>query len=62
VHGVSFVDGTQRLEVSRRCFRAYDRVCATCDLGAGGVGGLVGGALARSGRDVVLLLRVETLA
>ena len=31
-------------------------------LGAGGVGGLVGGALARAGRDVVLLLRVETLA
>jgi 2-dehydropantoate 2-reductase len=31
-------------------------------LGAGGVGGLLGGALARSGRDVVLLLRPETLA
>jgi 2-dehydropantoate 2-reductase len=31
-------------------------------LGAGGVGGLVGGALARVGRDVVLLLRAETLA
>jgi 2-dehydropantoate 2-reductase len=31
-------------------------------LGAGGVGGLVGGALARAGRDVVLLLRPETLA
>src|SRR5262245_62375960 len=31
-------------------------------LGAGGVGGLVGGALARAGRDVVLLLRVEKLA
>ena len=31
-------------------------------LGAGGVGGLLGGALARAGRDVVLLLRPETLA
>jgi 2-dehydropantoate 2-reductase len=31
-------------------------------LGAGGVGGLVGGALARAGGDVVLLLRPETLA
>jgi 2-dehydropantoate 2-reductase len=31
-------------------------------LGAGGVGGLLGGALARAGRDVVLLLRSETLA
>jgi 2-dehydropantoate 2-reductase len=31
-------------------------------LGAGGVGGLIGGALARAGRDVVLLLRPETLA
>ena len=31
-------------------------------LGAGGVGGLVGGALARAGADVVLLLRPETLA
>ncbi len=31
-------------------------------LGAGGVGGLVGGALARAGREVVLLLRPETLA
>jgi len=31
-------------------------------LGAGGIGGLVGGALARAGRDVVLLLRPETLA
>jgi 2-dehydropantoate 2-reductase len=30
-------------------------------LGAGGVGGLVGGALARAGADVVLLLRAETL-
>lgn len=30
-------------------------------LGAGGVGGFVGGALARAGRDVVLLLRPETL-
>ena len=30
-------------------------------LGAGGVGGLVGGALARAGDDVVLLLRPETL-
>ena len=30
-------------------------------LGAGGVGGLVGGALARAGRDVVLLMRPETL-
>ena len=31
-------------------------------LGAGGVGGFVGGALARGGADVVLLLRPETLA
>lgn len=31
-------------------------------LGAGGVGGLVGGALARTGAEVVLLLRPETLA
>jgi 2-dehydropantoate 2-reductase len=31
-------------------------------LGAGGVGGLVGGALARTGADVVLVLRPETLA
>jgi 2-dehydropantoate 2-reductase len=31
-------------------------------LGAGGVGGLIGGALARGGADVVLLLRPETLA
>jgi 2-dehydropantoate 2-reductase len=31
-------------------------------LGAGGVGGLIGGALARAGGDVVLLLRPETLA
>ena len=31
-------------------------------LGAGGVGGLVGGALAHAGREVVLLLRAETLA
>jgi 2-dehydropantoate 2-reductase len=31
-------------------------------LGAGGVGGLVGGALARAGADVLLLLRPETLA
>ena len=31
-------------------------------LGAGGVGGLVGGALGRAGADVVLLLRPETLA
>jgi 2-dehydropantoate 2-reductase len=30
-------------------------------LGAGGVGGLVGGALARAGGDVLLLLRPETL-
>jgi 2-dehydropantoate 2-reductase len=30
-------------------------------LGAGGVGGLVGGALARTGADVLLLLRPETL-
>lgn len=30
-------------------------------LGAGGVGGLVGAALARSGADVVLVLRPETL-
>jgi 2-dehydropantoate 2-reductase len=30
-------------------------------LGAGGVGGLVGGALARAGADVLLLLREETL-
>jgi 2-dehydropantoate 2-reductase len=30
-------------------------------LGAGGVGGLVGGALARTGAEVVLLLRPETL-
>ena len=31
-------------------------------LGAGGVGSLLGGALARADRDVVLLLRPETLA
>src|SRR5437867_1387080 len=31
-------------------------------LGAGGIGGLLAGALARSGADVVLLLRPETLA
>ena len=31
-------------------------------LGAGGVGGLIGAALARRGADVVLLLRPETLA
>src|SRR5687768_7727782 len=31
-------------------------------LGAGGVGGLIGGALARTGLDVVLVLRPETLA
>ena len=31
-------------------------------LGAGGVGGFVGGALARAGYEVVLLLRAETLA
>lgn len=31
-------------------------------LGAGGVGSLVGGALARAGAEVVLLLRAETLA
>src|SRR5664279_462042 len=31
-------------------------------LGAGGVGGLLGAALARSGADVVLLLRAESLS
>ena len=31
-------------------------------LGAGGIGSLLGGALARAGSDVVLLLRPETLA
>jgi 2-dehydropantoate 2-reductase len=31
-------------------------------LGAGGIGGLVGGALVRAGRDVVFLMRAETLA
>ena len=31
-------------------------------LGAGGIGGLLGGALAHAGHDVVLLLRPETLA
>ncbi len=31
-------------------------------LGAGGVGGLIGGALAHSGRQVLLLMRAETLA
>jgi 2-dehydropantoate 2-reductase len=31
-------------------------------LGAGGVGGFIGGALARRGADVTLLLRAETLA
>jgi 2-dehydropantoate 2-reductase len=31
-------------------------------LGAGGVGGLIGGALAREGADVLLVLRAETLA
>jgi 2-dehydropantoate 2-reductase len=30
-------------------------------LGAGGIGGLIGGALARSGSDVLLLMRQETL-
>jgi 2-dehydropantoate 2-reductase len=30
-------------------------------LGAGGIGGLMAGALARSGEEVVLLLRSETL-
>ena len=31
-------------------------------LGTGGVGGLIGGALARIGADVVLVMRPETLA
>ena len=31
-------------------------------LGAGGIGGLIGGALARAGADVVLIMRPETLA
>ena len=31
-------------------------------LGVGGVGGLIGGALARAGADVVLIMRPETLA
>src|SRR5437660_12710682 len=31
-------------------------------LGAGGIGGLLGGALARAGGDVVLLIRPEALA
>jgi 2-dehydropantoate 2-reductase len=31
-------------------------------LGAGGIGGLIGGGLARSGSDVLLILRQETLA
>jgi 2-dehydropantoate 2-reductase len=31
-------------------------------LGAGGVGGFIGGALARAERDIVLLLRAESLA
>ena len=31
-------------------------------LGTGGVGGFIGGALARAGRDVVLLMRPESLA
>jgi 2-dehydropantoate 2-reductase len=31
-------------------------------LGAGGVGGFLGGALARAGREVVLLMRPQTLA
>jgi ketopantoate reductase len=33
-----------------------------CILGAGGVGGLLGGALARSGAEVSLLMRPESLA
>jgi 2-dehydropantoate 2-reductase len=41
---------------------AYDRCVRHAILGAGGVGGLVGGALARAHADVVLLLRAETLA
>ena len=31
-------------------------------LGVGGIGGLIGGALARAGADVVLIMRPETLA
>jgi 2-dehydropantoate 2-reductase len=31
-------------------------------LGVGGIGGLIGGALARAGADVVLIMRSETLA
>ena len=31
-------------------------------LGVGGVGGLIGGALARAGADVVLIMRPQTLA
>ena len=31
-------------------------------LGVGGIGGLIGGALARAGADVVLIMRAETLA
>ena len=31
-------------------------------LGVGGVGGFLGGALARAGCEVVLLMRAETLA
>src|SRR5262245_11305946 len=41
---------------------AYDRPVRHAILGAGGVGGLVGGGLARAGADVVLLLRPEALA
>src|ERR671911_2953626 len=42
--------------------RNYDRPVRHAVLGAGGIGGLLGGALARAGNDVVLLLRPETLA
>ncbi len=41
---------------------AYDHPVRHAILGAGGVGGLVGGALARAGADVVLVLRPSTLA
>src|SRR6266511_3392329 len=41
---------------------AYDHPVRHAILGAGGVGGLVGGALARAGANVVLVLRPSTLA
>ena len=47
---------------SRSPARRYRRGMRHAILGAGGIGGLVGAALAQSGADVVLLMRPETLA